>query len=116
MHTHFLRGPGQDRVLGSYDYMYILSQRKPCRGTHYNLVYMSTCIYSNNFAMKTPTVRNLIAVSPNSLSFRTCLHVGYFFMLLLPSPDFFKIDFIKLFQEHFQSVKRFESISRPTFC
>ena len=37
-------------------------------------------------------------------------------MLLLSSADFFKINFFKkLFQEHYESVKRFRSGSGPTW-
>ena len=38
------------------------------------------------------------------------------FMLLMSSADIFKINFFKrIFQEHYQSVKRFGSRSGPTF-
>ena len=40
-----------------------------------------------------------------------------FFHDFLSSADFFKINFFeKFFQEHFQSVKQFESRSDLTFC
>ena len=40
------------------------------------------------------------------------LHAGWFFMLLLSSADFFKINFFKkIFQEHYHSVKQFGSRS-----
>ena len=44
------------------------------------------------------------------------LHAGYFCMLLLSSADFFIFFFKIVFQEHYQSVKRFRSRSGPTFC
>ena len=117
MHTYILRG--HDRtgfwvVMTTCIFWVRESHAVAPITTSWKCLHVYT--YSNEFAMKPPTVRNLIAVSPNSLSLRTCLHVGYFFMLLLPSPDFFKINFlIKLFQEYFQSAKRFDSRSRPTF-
>ena len=45
------------------------------------------------------------------------LHDGHFFMLLVASADFFKVNFFKkFFQEHYQSVKQFESGSGPTLA
>ena len=38
MHKYFLRGPGQG--FGGYDYMYILSQKKPCRDDRCNILYV----------------------------------------------------------------------------
>ena len=56
--------------------------------------------------------------------FNTCitnksyfLHAGLLLMFLLLSAVFFKINFFKkLFQKHYQNVKRFGSRSGPTFC
>ena len=45
------------------------------------------------------------------------LHTGYFFMILLLSADFFRINFFKNFyQEHYESVKWFGPGNRPMFC
>ena len=43
--------------------------------------------------------------------------LGNFYHFFCRLPTFFKINsFKKLFQEHYQSVKQFESRSGPTFC
>ena len=45
------------------------------------------------------------------------LHAGKFFMLLLSSADFFKINFFKkFFQERYQSVKQFVGPDLGTNC
>ena len=45
---------------------------------------------------------------------KSCMLAIFFFILLAPSADFFKINFF--FQEHYQSVKRLGSSLGPVFC